>query len=226
MSVDSPRTALIVGASGLVGGHCLRLLLDTPAYTSVVSLGRRQLPEQHAKLRQEVVDFDRAGEQPQLFTADDVFCCLGTTMRQAGGKEAFRRVDHGYVAVTALLAHRQGARRFLMISSMGADPGSLLFYPRVKGEAEAQLATLGYEALHLFRPASLTGHRDDPRTGEKVSLALLEWLAPLLRGPLRAYRPVAAATVARAMVHAALTATSQAAVRVHTSDEIAALGQP
>lgn len=198
------RTALLLGATGLVGGHCLDLLLAEPAYARVAVLGRRRLHREHPKLEQHVVDFDRLAEHAAHFAVDDVFCCLGTTIRRAGSREAFRRVDLVYPREAARLAAARGARRFLLVSAVGADPASRVFYSRVKGEAEAAVREEGPERVVIVRPSLLLGEREEFRIGERVAEWLAKPLAPLLRGPLARYRPVPARTVAAALVRRAL----------------------
>ncbi|MCH8025093.1 MAG: NAD(P)H-binding protein, partial [Candidatus Marinimicrobia bacterium] len=121
MNETRPRTALLVGASGLVGSHCLKALLARREYQVVTALVRRPLPIEHPKLVQQVSDFEQLEEREGLFKAEDIFCCLGTTMKKAGSQEAFTRVDHDYPLEVARLAVRQGARQFLMVSALGAD---------------------------------------------------------------------------------------------------------
>lgn len=199
------RTALVAGASGLVGGHLLPLLLADGAYARVVTLARRELAARHAKLEQRVVDFGTLDAFSDIPRADDVFCCLGTTIKQAGSREAFRRVDHDYVLALARAGRRAppGARQFLLVSALGADPGSRIFYSRVKGEVEAAVRQLPYEGIQIFRPSLLLGQRPEFRLGERIGIALTRVVAPLLVGPLRRYRPIHAADVARAMVQIA-----------------------
>lgn len=216
------RSALLLGATGLVGGHCLQALLADPAWGRVTVLGRRRLPVQHAKLEQRVVDFERPGDHADAFAADDVFCCLGTTLRAAGSREAFRRVDHDYVLAAARLAAERGARRFLLVSALGADAGSRVFYSRVKGEVERAVAALPFAAVVVARPSLLTGERAESRPLETLGRRLAPVLRLLLVGPLRSYRPIAAAAVARALVRLAQEAPD--GLRVVESAELAALG--
>ncbi|HYH80265.1 MAG TPA: oxidoreductase [Longimicrobium sp.] len=224
MSVDRSggRSALLLGATGLVGGHCLERLLGDKAWRRVTVLARRPLGRKHPRLTERVGDFERLEEQADAFAADDVFCCLGTTIRQAGSQEAFRRVDHDYVVRAASLAREQGARRFLLVTALGADAGSRVFYNRVKGETERDVSALGFEGVALLRPSLLLGRRSDHRTTEALAQKAAPFLAPLLRGPLRKYRPIAGATVAAAMVRLAREGLS--GVRVVESDEITTLG--
>ena len=135
-----PSTALLLGATGLVGGHVLDLLLADPAYRRVTVLGRRPVARMDSKLDQRTADFDRLGDHAISFAVDDVFCCLGTTIAQAGSQEAFRRVDHDYVVSAARLAAEHGARRFLLVTAAGANARSRIFYNRVKGESGGRRA--------------------------------------------------------------------------------------
>jgi uncharacterized protein YbjT (DUF2867 family) len=197
------RTALVAGASGLVGGQLLQLLLADGAYARVVALGRRQVAARHPKLEQRVVDFGTLDTFSDMPRADDVFCCLGTTIKAAGSQAAFRMVDHDYVLGFARVGRRAGARQLLLVSAIGADPASRIFYSRVKGEVETAVRQLPYEGIQIFRPSFLMGDRADVRLADRVALPLARALAPLLFGPLRRYRPIHAADVARAMVQVA-----------------------
>ena len=190
------RHALVIGATGLVGSELVDTLLADPAWTSVTILVRRKLDRSDAKLRIALVDFAQldALVWPAI---DDVFCCLGTTIRTAGSQAAFRRVDHDYPLAVARAALAHGAQRFLFVSAMGADPRATVFYSRVKGELERDAAALPYRAVVALRPALLAGARAESRRGERLALAVLQPLRGLVP---RNYRPVAAIAVARAMV--------------------------
>jgi uncharacterized protein YbjT (DUF2867 family) len=199
------RAALLLGATGLVGGHCLERLLAEERYARVVVLGRRPSGREHPKLEEHRVDFERLQEARERFAVDDVFCCLGTTIRKAGSREAFRRVDHDYPVEAARLASSQGASRYLLVSAMGADPGSRFFYNRVKGEAEEAVRAVPFQAVWVVRPSLLLGEREETRPGEKAAELVLRPLGPLMRGPLRRYRAIPARDVAAAMVRLALS---------------------
>ncbi|WP_394822841.1 NAD(P)H-binding protein [Pendulispora albinea] len=198
----SSRTALLAGATGLVGSHCLSLLLAQPIYARVIVLTRRSLGRNDAKLQEVVVDFERLSDHARELGADDVYCCLGTTRKVAGSDEAFRRVDHDYVVDLARLARENGATRLALVSSVGADRRSSNFYLRVKGETEHDVQALGYEVLEVFRPSFLVGARSERRAAEAVASAVSRVLSGGLVGPLRKYRPIEASTVAAAMVGA------------------------
>lgn len=212
------RTALLLGATGLVGGHCLEVLLADEAYDAVVTLGRRPLNRAHPRLTHHVVDFDRLAEAASLIEARDVFCCLGTTMKKAGSKDAFRKVDFGYPVEAARLAAANGAEQYLLVSALGANTRSAFFYNRVKGEAEEAICALPFGGVYVLRPSLITGARNEVRAGEQVSERVLGALSFALRGPLRTYRPVAAHTIARALV--AIAKRQPGGVRVIPSDQI------
>lgn len=199
----TPRSALIVGSTGLVGGFLLDHLLDDDLYRQVHALVRRPLDRQHPKLQQVVVDFDQLDGHDGAFEVDDAFCCLGTTIKNAGSQEAFRRVDHDYVVEIARRARAAGAQRFLLVSSVGADASAGSFYLQVKGETEEAVGALGYPQLHIFHPSILTGPRQESRPAERLGILVSRLLSPLMLGPLRRYRPTPAEAVAAAMAEAA-----------------------
>lgn len=202
--IPTGRTALLAGATGLVGAHCLDLLLEDPRYARVRVLTRRRLERRHPRLDAHIVDFDALDASAELFAVDDVFCCLGTTMARAGSEEAFRVVDHDYPVRIAELASGRSADQYLLVSALGADQQSRLFYNRVKGDAEAAIKRLPFRAVWILRPSLLLGERAETRFGERVASAVTAPLAPLMLGPLRRYRPIAARDVAAAMVNLAV----------------------
>jgi uncharacterized protein YbjT (DUF2867 family) len=197
------RTALVVGASGLVGGHLLRLLLADPAYSRVTVLVRMSLGLHHPKLTECIIDFDQLQQHRDAVRGEDVFCCLGTTIKTAGSQEAFRKVDFTYVVQTAVLSNENGSRQFLLISSLGADAHSRIFYNRVKGEVEQAVSKLPFEAVKIFRPLLLLGERAESRGGEKAGVVLMKVLSIILIGNLKKYRAIEAQTVAKGMIRTA-----------------------
>lgn len=218
------RTALIAGASGLVGHYLLDMLTGAPEYDRVVAVVRRPLEVEHPKLVEVVGNFDALDQLPAPLRGDDAFCCLGTTMKRAGSREAFRAVDHGAVLAFAWAAQRGGARRFFTVSAMGANAGSRVFYNRVKGETEEALQVLGFETLGIFRPGLLRGPRAEYRLGERVGAIALGLAEPFLVGSWRKYRSIHAATVARAMMRASFGRGAQG-VLTFENDELADLGR-
>ncbi|HVT73511.1 MAG TPA: oxidoreductase [Lacunisphaera sp.] len=216
-------TAFIAGASGLVGRHLLRELLARGDYERVVAFVRRPLGVADPRLVEVTTDFTALDRAAEGRACDDAFCCLGTTRWRAGSRESFRAVDHGAVLAFAWAARRAGAQRFFLVSALGANSASRLFYPRVKGETEEALYVLGFRTLAIFRPSLLLGRREEFRLGETLSAALLWFGEPLLRGPLRKYRAIGADVVARAMVRCSFGRQGQG-VLVFPSDEIQDLG--
>ncbi|MEQ1440619.1 NAD(P)H-binding protein [Fontimonas sp. SYSU GA230001] len=208
-----PRTALVAGPTGLIGRSLLQDLLRHPAYAEVRALSRRALPVQHERLRVVQTDYYNLAGLGEVLHVDDVYCCLGTTMRAAGSRAAFEDVDYRMVVELARAARGAGARQFLVVSAVGASPRALAFYSRVKGRMEAAVSAIGYEAVHILRPSLLLGARDESRPGEALAQKLAPVLTPLLAGALARYRPVSAADVAGAMIELALR--EQRGVHVH-----------
>jgi len=202
------KTALLAGSTGLVGGHCLKLLRETADYEKVVAVTRRPLsPDRVDKVEQRVVNFETLSAA-DVAGAGDIFCALGTTIKKAGSQAAFRKVDFDAIVNLARAGVEAGAKRFVLVSSIGADPKSSNFYLRVKGETEQAVSALPFEAVHIMRPGLLLGERQESRAGEGVAQKVMPIVKGLLVGPLRKYRAVSADRVARAMVGAARSAAS------------------
>lgn len=195
------RTALIAGASGLVGAACLRRLLESGEYGRIVALSRRALAVGDARLHTELVDFDHLDRIAPV-PVDAGFCALGTTIKRAGSTEAFRAVDYHAVLAFADFSVRCGADQFVFVSSVGANAASTNFYLRVKGETEAALAERPFRALHIVRPGLLLGERVESRPAEAFFRRVAPALNYLLAGRLRGYRSVPAERVGGAMVGA------------------------
>ncbi len=214
------KTALLAGATGLIGAALLPLLLADARYAKVVVVGRRPVALAHPKLVQVVTELSDLESHRLQLIADDVFCCLGTTRQQAGSKEAFYKVDFLYVVQLAALAASNFASQFLLVSSIGANADSRVYYSRVKGEMEAAVRQTPFRAIHIFRPSLLLGERAQPRLGEQIGAVALRVLNPLMRGTLRKYRAVTGAAVAAAMLRAA--GADATGMQVHESEELSA----
>lgn len=206
---STQRTALVLGGSGLIGQLLLERLANSAVYSQVQLLMRKEQATAAPHFRQTVADYEAVLASPQdfsaLFAVDDVFCCLGTTIKTVGGdKQKFYRIDHDYPVEMAKLAKAQGAKRCFVVSALGAAPKSSVFYNQVKGEMERDLSAIDFDALHLYQPSLLLGkrdHLDQPkRAGEGVGQALMPLLNPFLMGGLKKYRPTHAEDVAQAMV--------------------------
>ncbi|SMF44649.1 NAD-dependent epimerase/dehydratase family protein [Pseudogulbenkiania subflava] len=219
MTSPAQRKVLLAGASGLVGSQILRELLANTAVAEVHVLGRRSITSQHPKLHVHIVDFSRL---PVLPAVDEVYLALGATIKVAGSQTAFRAVDYAANLAVAKAALVAGAKRIGLVSALGANADSRVFYNRVKGELEVALQSLAPDALVIARPSLLLGDRDSLhqplRIGEKLSIPIAKLLAPVLPGP---YRPVTAQSVARALLRAVPGASG---VVVLASDALARIG--
>jgi uncharacterized protein YbjT (DUF2867 family) len=220
-ALSMSRTALVLGGTGLVGGHCLNHLVTDSRYSRVTALTRRPLSrvdKPEGRLDARVVDFDRLAEQWD-FTATDVYCCLGTTMNSS--RETLQRVDHDYTVEAARLAHDAGAQRLAIVSAVGAAARSRIFMLRVKGETERDVAALGYGRVEIFQPGTLLGDRTKRRPGQGIANAVGPMAARVMVGPLRRFRPIGSEAVAMAMI--AALQLDRPGVHVHTNEEIMAL---
>jgi uncharacterized protein YbjT (DUF2867 family) len=206
-------SVVLLGATGLVGRHCLDLLASDRAFERVVALARRKFAEATApRVEAQLVDFEHLGDRPDLFRVDKVICALGTTIKAVGGSRAkFREVDYDIPLTAAKLAASQGTRHYLLVSSIGADAQSRIFYSRVKGELEDALRTLGFRSLTIVRPSLLLGERSEFRLSEEIGKRF-GWIVP------GKYRPVHARDVARALVASARR--DEPGMRIIESDEI------
>ena len=202
MEVATPVVALIAGATGLVGKELLALLLADSACRAVYSLVRKRSALQHAKLSQHVVDFASLEHNPPaLPKIDEVYICLGTTIKAAGSQAAFKAVDFDAVVAVASVGIARGATKLGVISAMGASSSSSVFYSRIKGEMEEAVAKLGFESITIARPSFLAGNREalqqTSRPGEKIALAAMRWFNPIIPAN---YRSVEAADVANTLL--------------------------
>ncbi len=211
------KTVLLIGATGLVGGECLKLLLEDPFCGKLVTLTRRPLPESinHPKLEPHIIDFDDKDNFRDLARANQVICALGTTIKKAGNRDAFYRVDFTYPYEMGKTALENGAEHFLLVSSVGAHSTSPFFYNRVKGEVEDAVQGIGYRAVSIFRPSFLLGHRNEFRLGESIAGFLSRFISFAIP---RKFKPIQAHAVAGAMVQVAKE--NQPGNRIIESNEI------
>jgi uncharacterized protein YbjT (DUF2867 family) len=192
-------TAWLAGGSGLVGGVLLRQLLADPLFNAVISVGRRTLPLEHTKLTQVTAELTSPSALAGLAPPAVAFSCLGTTLKKAGSREAFRAVDYGAVLAFARASRQAGASVFVHVSSLGAALHSRAFYLAVKGEIERDVTSLGFSSTYALRPSMLDGEREERRPAEKVGLVVMRALGPLLGK----YRPTKVEQVARVMIASA-----------------------
>lgn len=198
-----PRIALVAGGSGFVGGLLLRLLLHAPDYSRVFAVTRRPLSLEHPKLANRILPLEQARAQLAGLACHDVFCCIGSTLRRAGSEQERQKVDLDLTVSFARAAHSLGARRFVVISSAGADPGARNPYLRTKGQMESALREVGMESLDILRPGVLLGWRGELRPLELLAGLAMPLVNPLLRGRRDRWRGIAAPDVAAAMLGAA-----------------------
>jgi len=198
------RTAAVIGATGLVGNLVLEQLLINPNYSTVTAITRRPLEKRHPKLSNKVVDFDKLKESLVDLNAHDAFCCLGTTIKTAGSREAFRQVDFEYAAAFANACKAAGCQHFLLVSAIGANFNSYIFYNRVKGELERALGVIGFPVLSIFQPSLLLGDRKEHRLGEQLAARFSSLMSMVSVGPLKPFHPVKAEMLAKAMLKCAL----------------------
>jgi uncharacterized protein YbjT (DUF2867 family) len=189
--------ALLVGASGLIGKQLLHLLLQDSYYDSIITFTRHPLNVNHPKLTNIVIDFDRLTEHYSSCNTNHVFCCLGTTIKQAKSKEAFRKVDYEYPVEIARMTKSLGADKYLLVSALGADKKSAIFYNQTKGETEAAIEAIGFNTLHIFQPSLLLGNRDEGRSGEDAAKIVYKFFGFLIP---KKYKALDSAKVARAML--------------------------
>ncbi|MCM0612868.1 NAD(P)H-binding protein [Marinobacter sediminum] len=192
---------MVLGATGLTGAKVVEGLLKRSEIEAVVTPVRRKADMAHPKLTQCEVNFDDMDASAGLFDVDVIVCCLGTTIKKAGSREQFRKVDYGYCLKAAELGRAAGASAFILMSAIGATSSSTIFYNRVKGELEDAVRSLGYHYLSIYHPSLLLGERAEQRTAEALGIRVMPLVNLALIGPLEKYRGIEAATVATAMVN-------------------------
>jgi len=191
------RVALVVGSTGLIGQQLIELLISDVQYDKVKCLTRKPLPLAHDKLEVIETDGSNLNELADRLTANDIFCCLGTTMKKAKSKEAFRRVDFDYPLGLAQVTKKAGATQFHLVSALGADAKSSIFYNKVKGEVEQAISNVTFQTFHIYRPSLLLGPRQEERSGEQAAVIFFKIFGFLV--PAK-YKPIDSVKIARAMI--------------------------
>jgi len=208
-------TALIVGSTGLIGNQLLQLLLTDAHYSKIIAISRHQLSFSDPKLLNIIADFKTLAQHKDHLLVDDVFCCLGTTIKKARSKEAFREIDFDYPLLVAQLAKEQGASQFFLVSALGANKTSSVFYNRIKGEIEDGIRKIGFNSYHILRPSLLLGPRIEKREGEQSMQKVFTALYFLIP---KKYKAIESIRVARAMI--ALAKQNTLGNFVHESNEL------
>ena len=218
------RAAIVVGATGLTGTSLVEQLCENDEYVSVTVIARRAPAFTHPKLEVKIRNLDTL-EEKDIELAHELYCCLGTTIKKAGSREQFEKVDFEYPLTIASLAKKRGIPHMLVITAMGANEKSPFYYNRVKGKLEHDLMELGLQRLSIIRPSLLIGEREEFRLGEKAGEKVLKLVKPLLVGPLKRSRAIEASQVAKAMIAIALYGDKQP-ITIYLSQELAQLDFP
>ena len=210
--------AIIAGASGLIGSNLVQILLEAPQYTEVLVLVRKELPIQHKKLVQLVINFDELDQHAETLKGHAIFSCLGTTKAQTPDKQLYRRIDHDYPLQLAQIAKANGVDQFHVVTAIGANKNSSTFYLQLKGELEDELQNIGLKTLYIYQPSMLMGQRERNHLVEKIATGLFKIIDPLLVGSLKKYRSIKGSAVAHAMFKKSLE--SATGTFIYTSDKI------
>jgi uncharacterized protein YbjT (DUF2867 family) len=216
------KTALIIGSTGLIGSELLNLLLESPLYAKVVTFVKRDTGIKHRKLTQHIIDFDKPETYKELVVGDDFFCTIGTTIKKAGSKEAFRKVDFEYPRQFAAFALQNKVKQYLIISSLSADVNSGNLYLRTKGEIQDFLKDCNFESVDVLQPSLLLGNRNEFRFGEKVGAFFMKTLSFLFLGSLKKYKPIEGKTVAKALLK--IAQKKDTGFKIYESDAIQEIG--
>lgn len=197
------KSAVLFGASGLVGSSLLTQLLDHPGYDRIIIVVRKPLPIKHSKLIMIIGDYAALPGLKDQIRADEVFITLGTTKKKTPDQNEYYRVDHDYPVLAASIAKENGARSVLLVSAIDANANSKIFYVRTKGKVEADIIALGFEHTYIFRPSMLVGDRQESRPAERLFIGLFAMINPLLTGSWKRYRSIKVKDLAAAMITAA-----------------------
>jgi uncharacterized protein YbjT (DUF2867 family) len=210
------KKALIAGATGLVGNELLHILLEAKEYETVTAIVRRPLSIKHPKLNEVIIDFDHLEEYSEHMVVDDVFCCLGTTIKKAKTKELMKKIDADYPLALARLTQKLGAKHFLLISSMNANPHSKIWYSQMKGKLEEELSTVPFQTISILRPSLLLGNRQEFRLGEKMAATIFKTVSFLFVGPLLKVKAIEGRQIAQSMY--SIAQTNRQGVNIYPSD--------
>jgi len=212
------KKAIIAGASGLIGNHLLQIILDGNGYDEVLILVRKELPIQHKKLDQLLIDYARLQDYSGSIKGDAIFCCLGTTKKNTPDETEYRKIDHDYPLQLAQIAKQNNIAQYHLVSAASANASSKIFYSRLKGETENDIIKVALRSLHIYQPMLLTGNRKETRLGEGIATAIFKVIDPLLIGGLKKYRSIAGETVAKTMYKQSLK--NETGVFIYRSDKI------
>lgn len=215
------KTAIILGATGLVGGIVLEKLLKDNRYDKIKLFSRSSVERNNPKIEEHLIDLFEIEKVSENFTADEVYCCVGTTKSKTPDEDTYRKVDYGIPVSAAKIAKKNNIKTFLVISALGADPGSKLFYNRTKGEMERDVLKQGIPKTYIFQPSLIAGERDEKRLMEEVAKKAMKVGNYLLQGPLKKYRSIHPEAIAKAMIYVANYPYSASRIESKEIQEIA-----
>ncbi len=212
------KTALVIGASGLVGRHLVNKLLADPDFSKIIIFVRKKIEISHPKLFQNITDFNSLSSVSESFRGDALFCCIGTTTKQVNSKQEYRKVDYEYPLQVGKICKANNVKHFLLISSIGANIKSRAFYTRLKGEIEQEIIKLDFDRTSIFRPSFLDGEREKTRLRERAGIFFVKIFSPFLTGKLRKCRAIRAEVVAQVMLE--MSKNQKEKIKIFESDEI------
>lgn len=210
--------AIIAGGTGLVGSEVISQLLNDADFEKIIVLNRRSISYSNSKIQEIIVDFNQLNLSLKNLKPTHAFCCLGTTIKIAGSKEAFRKVDYDYVLNFSKAVHQLGCQNFNVITALGTSTSSMFFYNQVKFEITEALKTIGFKELNILQPSLLLGERDDSRSGEDIAQKFFGWTKGLWVGPLKNYAGIQGSQVAKAMIE--IAKSSQDGVQIYESAQL------
>ena len=193
------KSAILLGATGLTGGYLLKFLLNDPKYDMVKVFSRSSVGFEHEKLEEHLVDLLKLEDYKDSFHADEVFCCIGTTQSKTPDKETYKKIDFGIPVTAAKLCRENKIGAFLVVSALGADANSSVFYNKVKGEMQHEVLEQGITKTYIFQPSLIAGDREEKRFFERLAIKSFKIFNPLLLGSLKKYRSIHPETIAKAM---------------------------
>jgi len=212
------KRVLVAGASGLIGNELISLLLENKNIGKVIALIRTPLSITHPKLIQIKTDFDRLENYTQEILGDALYCCIGTTKNKTPDIKDYYKIDHDFPVNLATIASNNNVEQFHLISALGANSKSKIFYNRLKGETEEDIKKLNFKSIHIYQPSLLTGKRQESRPLEKIAVRVMKILNPLVIGNLKKYRSIKATTIAGAMINQTLKQIE--GIHTYSSQEI------
>jgi uncharacterized protein YbjT (DUF2867 family) len=211
------KTAIILGATGLTGGILLKNLIADKAYTKIKIFSRNPIDIQSDKIEEYIIDLFQLNKFEENFTADVLFCCIGTTAAKTKDKESYKTIDYGIPLSAAKMAKKKDIKTFVVISSMGANASSSVFYNRTKGEMERDVLGQNIKNTFILRPSLIGGNRDEVRVGERIGKGIMSLLNPLFLGSLKKYKMISPEKIATCMQKLADSKSHQS---IFSSDEI------